>query len=153
MDRRCPLPCPLSGSGYSLVCFGKEKTSFQSRARVAKKNLLFPYPCLGCMIGPSLPGTFPTECPVSSFKPRTNWDGRSSCITLFLEQLPAKSISLPFLLLLVTKSCLTLVTPWTIACQAPLSVGFPSREYWSGLSFSSPGDLPYSEIKSTSPAL
>ena len=43
------------------------KTSFQSRARVAKKNLLYPYPCLGCAIGPSLPGTFPTECPVSAF--------------------------------------------------------------------------------------
>ena len=67
-------------------------------------------------------------------------------ITLLLEQLPAKSIPLPFLLLLVTKSCLTLVTPWTVACQAPLSMGFPSGEYWSGLPFPSPGDLPYSGI-------
>ena len=32
-------------------------------------------------------------------------------------------------------------TTWTIAHQAPLSVGFPRQEYWSGLSFSSPGDL------------
>ena len=32
-------------------------------------------------------------------------------------------------------------TPWTIACQAPLSMGFPRQEYWSGLSFPSPGDL------------
>ena len=31
----------------------------------------------------------------------------------------------------VTKSCLTLVTPWTLAHQAPLSMGFPSQEYWS----------------------
>ena len=32
---------------------------------------------------------------------------------------------------LVTKSCPTLVTPWTVACQAPLSMGFASQEYWS----------------------
>ena len=34
------------------------------------------------------------------------------------------------------------VTPWTVALQAPLSIGFPRQEYWGGLSFSSPGDLP-----------
>ena len=31
--------------------------------------------------------------------------------------------------------------PWTVAHQAPLSVGFPRQEYWSGLSFPSPGNL------------
>ena len=45
------------------------------------------------------------------------------------------------------------VTPWTVACQAPLSMGFPRQEYWSGLSFPSPGDLHDPGIKSTSPAL
>ena len=35
--------------------------------------------------------------------------------------------------------CLTLATPWTIACQAPLSVGFSRQEYWSGLPCPSPG--------------
>ena len=39
------------------------------------------------------------------------------------------------------------VTPWTVACQAPLSMEFPSEEYWSGLPFPSPGDLPDPEIK------
>ena len=34
-------------------------------------------------------------------------------------------------------------TPWTVAHQAPLSVGFPKQINWSGLSFPSPGDLPY----------
>ena len=34
------------------------------------------------------------------------------------------------------------MTPWTVARQAPLSVGFPRQEYWSGLPFPSPGDLP-----------
>ena len=33
-------------------------------------------------------------------------------------------------------------SPWTVACQAPLSVGFSRREYWSGLLFPSPGILP-----------
>ena len=42
---------------------------------------------------------------------------------------------------LVARSCLTLVTPWTVAHQAPLSTGFPRQAYWSGLSFSSSGDL------------
>ena len=45
------------------------------------------------------------------------------------------------------------VTPWTVACQAPLSMGFPRQEYWSGLPFSPPGDLPDPGIKPASPAL
>ena len=36
---------------------------------------------------------------------------------------------------LVAKSCPILVTPWTVACQAPLSMGFSRQEYWSGLPF------------------
>ena len=43
--------------------------------------------------------------------------------------------------------------PWTIARQAPLSMGFSSQEYWTGLLFPPPGDLPDSGIKPTSPAL
>ena len=39
---------------------------------------------------------------------------------------------------LVTKSCLTLMTPWTVACQTPLSMGFSRQEYGSGLPFPSP---------------
>ena len=42
---------------------------------------------------------------------------------------------------LVAKLCPTLATPWTVACQAPLSMGFSRQEYWSGLPFPSPGDL------------
>ena len=48
---------------------------------------------------------------------------------------------------LVTKLCLTLATPWTVACQAPLSMGFSRQEYYSGLPFPSPGDLPNPGIK------
>ena len=45
------------------------------------------------------------------------------------------------------------VTPWTAACQAPLSMDFSRQEYWSGLPFPSPGDLPNPGTKSVSPAL
>ena len=54
---------------------------------------------------------------------------------------------------LVAKSSPTLVTPWTVACQAPLSMGFSRQEYWSGLPFPSPGDLPNPGIEPGSPAL
>ena len=53
----------------------------------------------------------------------------------------------------VTKSCLILITPWTIAHQAALSMGFPRQEYWNGLLFPSPGDLPDPGIEPGSPAL
>ena len=44
-------------------------------------------------------------------------------------------------------------TPWTVAYQAPLSMGFSRQEYWSGLPFPSPGDLPDPGIEPGSPAL
>ena len=43
--------------------------------------------------------------------------------------------------------------PWTAASQAPQYMGFPKQEYWSGLPFPSPGDLPDPEIEPTPPAL
>ena len=42
---------------------------------------------------------------------------------------------------------------WTVACQSPLSMGFPGQEYYSGLPFPSPGDLPEPGIEPTSAAL
>ena len=44
-------------------------------------------------------------------------------------------------------------TPWTVPCQAPLSMGFSRQEYWSGFPFPSAGDLPEPGIESGSPAL
>ena len=61
--------------------------------------------------------------------------------------------SLLSLFSLVAQSCPTLVTPWTVACQAPLSMGCSRQEYWSGLPFPSPGDLPNPGIEPRSPAL
>ena len=46
-----------------------------------------------------------------------------------------------------------LATPWTITCQGPPSMGFFRQEYWSGVPFPSPGDLPNPEIEPRSPAL
>ena len=53
----------------------------------------------------------------------------------------------------VTKSCPTLVTPLTAAHQAPLSAGFPRQEYWSGVPFPPPGNLPDPGIEPRSPTL
>ena len=44
-------------------------------------------------------------------------------------------------------------TPWTVVYQAPRSMGFSRQEYWSGLPFPSPGDLPDPGIEPKSPAL
>ena len=45
------------------------------------------------------------------------------------------------------------VIPWTVARQAPLSLGFPRQEYWSGLPFPPSGDLPDPGIEPASPEL
>ena len=50
-------------------------------------------------------------------------------------------------------SCVWLfVTLWTVACQAPLSMGFSRQEYWSGLPYSPPGDLPDPGMETVTPA-
>ena len=54
---------------------------------------------------------------------------------------------------LVAKSYPSLATPWTVAHQAPLSTGFSRQEYWNGLPFPSPGNLPDPGIKPVSPVL
>ena len=54
---------------------------------------------------------------------------------------------------LIAKLYQTHATPWTVACLVPLSIGFSSQDYWSGLPFPSPGDLPDPETEPRSPAL
>ena len=54
---------------------------------------------------------------------------------------------------LVVPSCSSLWSPWTIACQAPLSMEFSRHEYWSGLPCSPPEDLPSPGIKPRFPPL
>ena len=48
---------------------------------------------------------------------------------------------------LVAKLCPTLATPWAVAFQAPLFMGFSRQEYWSGFPFPPPGDIPNPGIK------
>ena len=61
----------------------------------------------------------------------------------------------PVLLLSLTYwvMCNSLMTSWTVACQAPLYMKFSRQEYWNGLPFPSPGDLFNPGIEPTSPAL
>ena len=58
-----------------------------------------------------------------------------------------------FIIHVYTIYMLFFVTPWTAAHQAPVSMGFPRQEYWSGLPFSSPGDLHNPGIEPVSSAL
>ena len=51
----------------------------------------------------------------------------------------------------ITQSCSTLYDSQTVVCQAPLSMGFFKQEYWTGLPFPPPGDLPKPGIETTSP--
>ena len=53
----------------------------------------------------------------------------------------------------VAQLCPTLCDPMDCTCQAPLSMGFSRQDYWSGLPFPSPGDLPNPGIEPGSPAL
>ena len=67
-----------------------------------------------------------------------------------------KLISVVILLLLVSWSLSHVqlfATPWTVAYQSPLSMGFFRQEYWNELPFPFPGDLPDPEIEPGSPAL
>ena len=76
-----------------------------------------------------------------------------TCTQIFLAALfiIAKAESNPVrCCCLVTKSCPTLLQPH-VACQPPLSMGFFRQEYWSGLPFPFPGDLPDPGIESLSP--
>ena len=65
------------------------------------------------------------------------------CVYLLIDNVYAQSLSRVQLF----------ATTWTVALQAPLSVGVPKEEYWSGLPFPSPGELPNLGIKLEYPAL
>ena len=75
------------------------------------------------------------------------------------EQIPLQKMLTPVHLSdsggggLATKLYPTLATQWSTARQAPLSMGFPRQEYWSGLPFPSPGNFPNSGIELGSPAV
>ena len=76
--------------------------------------------------------------------------GRTEVTQIFKSMLLEENV--PGFVVLVAESGLTLCDPWTAARQAPLSMGFPRQEYWSGLPYPSPGDLPNPGFKPGSPA-
>ena len=76
------------------------------------------------LLGFILPGTLCASC--TWFTISFSMLGKSASIS--------RSV-MPQLCGLVGKSCLTLVTPWTVACQAHLSMGFSRQKYWNGLPF------------------
>ena len=84
---------------------------------------------------------------------------RSWLAKAILKKNKAEDIMLPDLKLHYKVVCLLLshvqlfVTPWTIACPVPPSMGFSRQEYWNGFPFPSPGDLPDTGIKPRSSAL
>ena len=90
------------------------------------------------------------NCWALHYEIKRNWDYRTehAMFTASLEckvKVKVKGKSL---------SCVRLfATPWTVAHQAPPSMGFSRQEYWSGLPFSSPGDLPDPGIEPRSPAI
>ena len=83
------------------------------------------------------------------------WDFKNKLMITKGREGYIRSLGLTYThLLFSSKLCPALfVTPWTIAHTAPLSLGFPRQEYWSGLPFPSPGDLPNPGIKPESSAL
>ena len=81
-------------------------------------------------------------------KGRPGWHQLSECITRERSEIKGKTVCE----LSRFSHVQLFVTLWTVAPQAPLSMGFPRQECWSGLPFPSPGNLSDSEIEPVSPA-
>ena len=89
-------------------------------------------------------------CWGSAIEPQSKLGGSLSCSRLRL----GKIMSWPLCTVVSSLSPVQLfVTPWTVACQAPLSMGFPRQECWSGFPFPSPVALPDPGFEPLSPAL
>ena len=86
---------------------------------------------------------------------RFSWWCTPECMALWALPPPCAKHLFHLLILEseVAQSGLTLCDPWTVAHQASLSMGFSRQEYWSGLPFPSPGDLPDAGIEPRSPTL
>ena len=76
---------------------------------------------------------------------------KSRCLSYFCIELTFLITALSFLKVKLLSRVWLFVTPWTAAYQAPPSMGFSRQEYWSGLPFPSPGDLPNPGIEPGSP--
>ena len=89
-----------------------------------------------------------------SFLIHSSADGHLGCVhVLAIIHSAAMNNGMGWLVGLVAKSCPTFVTPWTVACQASLSMGFPRLENWYGLPHPPPGGLLNTGVQPVSPAL
>ena len=91
---------------------------------------------------------------IKSSQPRNRTRVSCTASRFFINWAIRKALVLLFVCMcvLVAQSCLLFVTPRTVAHQDSLSMEFSRQEYWSGLPFPSPGDLPDPGIKPRSPA-
>ena len=84
---------------------------------------------------------------LTSIKNSLLWDH------VFIDRLLSTGIEVKWSEVKLLSRVLLFATPWTVAHQAPLSIGFSRQEHWSVLPFPSPGDLPDPGIEPRSPAL
>ena len=137
---RCQT-CPSISGGLERLCLnldcrgGRELKRFTSRPTS-------PF-CRWAPCCPEQVNTCQRSWTVSDRGSAEPWSPESAFILLFAILGKVKSLShVPLF-----------VTPWTVAYQAPPSMGFSRQEYWSGLPFPSSGNLPHPGIKPRSPAL
>ena len=157
----CPTPGSLPGFPQSCLLFLSLSLYINMKSERVSYSVvsdcLRPYDC-------SLPSSSVCEIlqtrtlkwEAISFSRGSSWV--KPCIAE--DSLPSKppgkppSLSVLLLLLLSHFSCVWLcVTPWTVACQAPLSMGFSRQQYWSDLPCPPPQDLPRPGTEPGSPAL
>ena len=128
-------PCPLSLALKQIICAHGNKSSSIKKIPVKNYNLFF-----SCLVSFN-----------SLYRGKLVLPGVRS-LNLYFHYILSVSLGLPTLRVLSHFSRVQLsATLWTVACQAPLSLGFAKSEYWSGLPYPSSGDLPNPGIESTSP--
>ena len=150
----------MNCSPQAPLCMGFSKQEYWSELLCPSPGDLLnpemePPSCCWFFMSPALAGGF--------FTSSATWEGPSECYALHSQVNESLAFQLNFISwcwceqkLKKVKSLSLVrlfVTPWTVAYHAPQSMGFSRQEYWSGLPFPSPGDLPNPGIKPGSPAL
>ena len=138
--RPSPVPALPTTSDSSSLCLWPDKHKSSSQMTASPSVLIMS----GVRLRYPFHWTWPSQlCTVSS-----NWGWTKLWLVSSFKQ----QLTLNFML---SHSVVpdSLATPWTVAHQATLSMGFFRQEYWSGLPFSPPGDLPNPEMEPTSAAL
>ena len=115
-----------------------ENLNTDNRILQAVPSASLPRSCFSCLVAPSCPALCnPMDCSLSGSSVYGISQARIQ------ERKKVKSLS----------RVQFFATPWTVAYQAPLSMGFSRQEYWNGLPFPSPGDLPDPGIEPGFPPL